>query len=243
MRKVIATAVIAAAASTSACSHAQSEDAGPTVSRNYNVGNFSQLELAGHYDVDVKTGSKASVSARGPEKLMDRLVVEVRGDKLLIHPEKDRGWFGGMRWKSHDTVQVIVTVPTLSAATLAGSGGIKIDKIQGDKFDGQIAGSGDMNVGAIDVGMLKLGIAGSGGLSAGSGKAKTAEYEIAGSGGVNAGSVAVEQLKVSIAGSGDIKANATGTADVDIMGSGDVEVTGGAKCSVSKAGSGNVRCG
>jgi hypothetical protein len=244
MRKAIATAAIAAAASVSGCSHAESNtDVGPTVSRNYNVGSFSQLELAGHYDVDVKTGSKASVSARGPEKLMDRLVVEVRGDKLLIHPEKDRGWFGGMRWKSHDTVQVIVTVPTLSAATLAGSGGIKIDKIQGDKFDGQIAGSGDMNVGAIDVGMLKLGIAGSGGLSAGSGKAKTAEYEIAGSGGVNAGSVAVEQLKVSIAGSGDIKANATGTADVDIMGSGDVEVTGGAKCSVSKAGSGNVRCG
>ena len=243
MRKVIATAAIAAAASVSACSHAQSEDVGPTVSRNYNVGNFNQLELAGHYYVDIRTGSAVTISAKGPEKLMDKLVVEVRGDKLLIHPEKERRWWGGhSNWKSRDKVQVVVTVPSLSAATLAGSGGIRIDKVQGDKFDGQIAGSGDMNVGSIDVGILKLGIAGSGSVTGGAGKAKSAEYDIAGSGDVNAGGVAVEALKVSIAGSGGIKANASGTADVDIMGSGDVEVTGGAKCTTRKAGSGSVRC-
>src|SRR5205085_3366261 len=153
MRKAIATAAIAAAASVSGCSHAESSgDVGPTVSRNYNVGGFSQIELAGHYDVDVKTGSNASVAATGPQKLMEKLVVEVRGDKLVIHPEKERSWWGHSGWKSRDKVQVTVTVPSLSAATLAGSSGIRIDRIQGEAFDGQIAGSGDLNVGSIDVG-------------------------------------------------------------------------------------------
>jgi hypothetical protein len=242
MRKVIAAAAVAAASATSACSHARGEDAGPTVSRNYNVGSFSQIELAGRYDVDVRTGPKISVSASGPKKLMERLLVEVRGDRLVIHPRNERRWWNSDGWHGHDKVQVTVTVPSLSAATLAGSGGIRIDKVQGDRFQGEIAGSGDLHLGSVEVGLLKLGIAGSGGVNAGTGRARSAEYEIAGSGGLNAAGVSVEQLKVSIAGSGDIKAKASGAADVDIMGSGDVEVTGGAKCSISKAGSGNVRC-
>jgi len=244
MRKSLAAALVIAAGAVSACGHANGNDGGdpgPTVARNYQVGNFTELELAGAYDVDVKTGAKASVSARGPEKLMERLVVEVKGNTLLIHPRKDRGWFN-RGWSSHDKVQVTVTVPALQAATLAGSGVIAIDKVQGDRFEGQIAGSGDLRLGAVEVGSLKIGIAGSGDARAGSGRARNAEYEIAGSGGVDGGGVAVEDLKISIAGSGDVKANATRTADVDIMGSGDVDLTGGAKCSISKAGSGDVRC-
>jgi len=244
MRKSLATAMLVTAGVTTACGRvdASSGDSGPAVSRSYQVGNFTELELAGAYDVDVKTGPAVSVSARGPEKMIERLVVEVKGNKLLIHPEKQKGWFN-MGWtRNSEKVQVTVTVPSLEAATLAGSGVIAIDKVQGERFDGQIAGSGNLRLGAVAVNSLKLGIAGSGGASAGGGKARSAEYEIAGSGGVDGGKVAVEDLKISIAGSGDVKANATRTADVDIMGSGDVVLTGGAKCSVSKAGSGDVRC-
>jgi hypothetical protein len=242
MRKVVvAAAVIAASAATSACGHSRDENPGPTVSRSYQVGNFDQLEVAGPFDVKIHTGAAPSVQAKGSEKLIERLVVEVRDGKLLIHPKERHGWFGSSS-SVHGKGEIAVTVPSLRAATLAGSGGIEIDKVRGDSFDGQIAGSGDLKVDSVDVGNLKLGIAGSGGARAGSGKAKSAEYEIAGSGGVDGAAITVDSLKVSIAGSGNVKARATGTADVDIMGSGDVEVTGGAKCSVSKAGSGDVRC-
>lgn len=243
MRKSLAAALIAGATATSSCGHATGSggDAGPDVSRSYQVGNFNEIELAGAYDVDVKTGPNVSITARGPEKLIERLVVEVKGNTLQIHPRKEKGWFN-MGWNSHGNVQLTVTVPALQAATLAGSGVIAIDKVQGDRFDGQIAGSGDLRVGSVDVGLLKLGIAGSGDAKAGTGKARNAEYDIAGSGGVDGGGIAVEDLKISIAGSGDVKANATKTADVDIMGSGDVDLTGGAKCTISKAGSGDVRC-
>lgn len=242
MRKPIATAaIIAAAVATPACSHDRSEDGGPTVSRNYQVGGFSQIEVAGPYDVEVRTGSNASVSAKGSEKLLERTVVEVEGDKLLIHPEKQKGWFHG-GWSSRGKASFVVTVPALRAATIAGSGGIKVDKVAGDAFEGTIAGSGGLVLGSTEVQSLKLSIGGSGGIQAVSGKAKSVEYDIAGSGGINANGVSAEQAKVSIAGSGSVNANATGTASVDIVGSGDVNLSGGAKCSVSKAGSGNVRC-
>jgi hypothetical protein len=243
MRKTIAAgAIIAAATSTVACSQTRAEnrEPGPTTERSFAVGAFDRVELAGAYDAIVRTGSAPSVRARGGQNQLDELVVEVKDGELRIHPKEKRGFHWG--WSKSQKLALTITVPQLRGATLAGAGGIDVDKVQGDRFDGQVAGSGDLRIGSVNVGALKLGIAGSGGVTAGVGKARNAEYEIAGSGGVDAQSIATESLKVSIAGSGDVKAHATRDADVDIMGSGSVQVTGGAKCSVSKAGSGNVRC-
>lgn len=240
MRQSIA-AVVAASAAVAACQVHADEGAGPTVSRNYQVASFSKIEVAGPYDVDVRTGSNPSVSARGSEKLLEHTVVEVRGDKLVIRPERQRGWFG-MGWSSHGKADFTVTVPQLSGATIAGSGDIRVDKVSGPRFEGEVNGSGGLNVGMLDVQQLKLSIAGSGGVSAGNGKALAGEYKIRGSGGVDAAQVATQDVDVSIAGSGSVHARASGTARVNIMGSGDVDVSGGAKCQVSKAGSGDVRC-
>ena len=233
-------AIVAASALAGCQVHAQ-EGSGPTVSKNYSVGNFSAIEVAGPYDVEVRTGSNASVSAKGGQKLLERTIVEVQGDKLVIRPENNRNFF---HWgfSRRGTAHFIVTVPQLKGASIAGSGDISVDKVAGDAFDGSVAGSGGINVASMNVKELKLSIAGSGGVKAGSGTAQSASYEIAGSGDIDAGAVQAQALKVSIAGSGGIKAHSSGTADVDIMGSGDVDVAGGAKCNVSKAGSGNVRC-
>jgi Putative auto-transporter adhesin, head GIN domain len=239
MHKSVA-AVIAASAALGGC-HAHVEDAGATVSRNYQVGNFQEIEVAGPYDVDIKTGGNPSVSGQGGEKLLDRTVVEVRGNKLVIRPQHTGGFFN-FGWSTHGSANFTVTVPQLSGAAIAGSGDIHVDKITGQQFEGKVAGSGGLDVGTMEVQQLKLTIAGSGGVKAGAGKAQTAEYEIAGSGDLDAGAIQTQQVKVSIAGSGGIKAHSSGTADVNIMGSGDVDVAGGAKCNVSKAGSGSVRC-
>jgi hypothetical protein len=241
MRKFIAAAAIAAAsAATSACGHADN-GVGPTVSRNFPVGNFQQIEVAGPYDVNVRTGGNASVAAQGSQKLLDRTIVEVQGDKLVIHPQEHHGFFSftfGSRGNAHFTV----TVPQLTGATIAGSGGINVDRVQGAAFEGTVAGSGGLEVNNVNVQSLKLSIGGSGSAKASGGKTTSADYSIGGSGDIDANGVQAQQAKVSIAGSGDIKANATGTADVSIMGSGDVTVGGGAKCTVNKAGSGSVNC-
>ena len=240
MRTSMIAAIIAASTATAGCT-SHHADAGPTVSRNYQVGNFQKLEVAGPYEVEVHTGGNPGVSARGGENLLSHTTVEVRGDKLVIRPQEEHHFFQwgfGTNGKAHFTV----TVPQLSAATIAGSGDINVDKVQGNAFEGTVAGSGDLAVVNLDVQELKLSIAGSGGAKATAGKAQSGEYSIGGSGDIDAAGIQTQQAKVSIAGSGSVKANAATAADVSIMGSGDVEVSGGAKCNVSKAGSGSVRC-
>lgn len=241
MRPFIAAAVIAAAAATAACGNAAQESAGPTVSRNYQVGNFDRIEVAGPYNVQVRTGSAPSASARGSEKMIERMIVEVKDGKLQIHPRENGGF--NFHWGSgNGHVDLVVTVPQLAGASIAGSGDISVDHARGDEFEGEVGGSGTITLGTVEVKSLKLSIGGSGDIKASSGTAESLDYSIAGSGGIDTGGLTAQDAKVSIAGSGSAKARATGTAQVSVMGSGDVDISGGAKCQVDKAGSGDVRC-
>ena len=238
MRRAMVLGMAAATVATAGCGTARS-DPGQTTSRSYQVGAFDRIEVAGPYEVRVATGSAPSVHATGGERAIERMVVEVKGDTLEIHPQKRKGWNFG--WGNFGSVKLTVTVPGLRAAQIAGSGDVSIDKVSGARFEGEVAGSGDLRLAEVAVDRLKMGIAGSGKIEV-AGRAKAAEYEIAGSGDIRAGKVIAETAEVSIAGSGNVAGHATSTASVDIAGSGDVRLTGGAHCKVSKVGSGNVVC-
>ena len=241
MRRFMIPASVAISLAAAGChwsADGKERDAGPKVSRNYQVGEFTKIEVAGPYEVKVVTGGQPGVSARGGENLLAETEVVVEGDTLEIRTKKRKGF--SWNWSS-GTAEFTVNVAALRAATIAGSGGINVDKVSGD-FDGEVAGSGDLRLPAIAGGRVRLGIAGSGDVMA-AGKADLVDISIAGSGDIDAKGLVSRAAEVSIAGSGGVAAHATESADVSIMGSGDVELVGGAKCTVSKMGSGNVRCG
>ena len=216
---------------------AEDRDAGPEVTRNYQVGAFDRLAVAGPYEVNVVTGGQGGITAKGGENLLEETDVIVEDGTLKIQPKKHHG----IRWNWHNGKAVFtVNAAALHGAAIAGSGGVHVDKVAGD-FEGEVAGSGDLRVAQIAGGKVKLDVAGSGDVEA-AGKADSIDISIAGSGDIDAGKLASRMADVSIAGSGNVRAHATETASVSIMGSGDVEISGGAKCKVNKAGSGDVRC-
>lgn len=216
------------------------ETSGRKGSRDFQVGAFEQISLTGSSNVVVTVGGAPSVRAEGDTALLEKLEIRVENGTLRIGYKKGN-WSFGWR-KDHGPVTVHVTAPSLTGAEVAGSGDMKIDKVEGGDFKGEIAGSGEIQLASLRARNASFAIAGSGGVTA-TGTAETADFDIAGSGDVNAGGLRVKRAKVSIAGSGNVETQATETANVDIMGSGDAIVTGGAKCSVNKMGSGDVRCG
>src|SRR5437870_1611444 len=134
-------AAIVAASALAGCQVHAHEGGGATVSRSYSIGNFQEIEVAGPYDVEVRTGANPSVSARGAEKLLERTTVEVKGDKLVIRPENDHNWFH-FGWSSHGKANFTVTVPQLSGGTTAGSGDVDISG--GAKCNVSKMGSGNV---------------------------------------------------------------------------------------------------
>ncbi|MCL6741325.1 DUF2807 domain-containing protein [Sphingomonas sp. RB56-2] len=236
-RFVTAGAVALLAGACHVGSKAESREAGPEVSRTYQVGAFDKLAVSGPYEVNVVSGGQGAISAKGGANLLDETEVVVENGTLKIRPKKRNGIH--FNWHNGKAV-FTVNAAALHGAAIAGSGGVTIDKVAGD-FDGDVAGSGDLKLASIAGGKIKLAIAGSGGIDA-TGKADAVHLSIAGSGDIRAGGLSSRTADVSIAGSGNIAAHASESADVSIMGSGDVDIGGGAKCKVSKAGSGNVSC-
>lgn len=238
MRPIHLAAASALLFATGACSESRAES-GPTTSRTYQVGAFTSLEVTGPFDVAVSTGKPVAVAAEGPEKLIEALKVEVVDGKLLIRPER-KGWFGGFNWNG-GPAKVVVSVPSLDAAQITGSGDVMVDRVNGERFAGAIAGSGNLNVGQASIKQLALAISGSGSVKV-AGQAQQASYSIAGSGDVDAGGLTAVNADAEIAGSGNIRARVTGQAKASIAGSGDIDISGGAQCQQSKQGSGEIRC-
>lgn len=224
-----------------ACNQANGEEAkatGKGAERSYQVGDFQRVSLAGSHDVVVTVGDAASVRAVGDAEALDRLEIRVDNGELILRDRKRDGLFWG---SNKHKATIYVTAPALAAAAVAGSGDMKIDRVQGDSFKAAVAGSGDIEIAQIQVDEAKFSIAGSGDIKA-AGTAQRTKASIAGSGDIDIGGVQVRTASVSIAGSGDVRIHASETANVSIVGSGNVEVGGTARCNVSKRGSGEVRC-
>lgn len=222
------------------CNHKDADD-GPRVSRNVQVGAFEKLAVAGSYEVVVTVGGAPGMRVEGASKRVDRMEVSVEGGTLRIREKEKHGGFSFFT-RDRAPVRVYITSPGITAASIAGSGDVRIDKVNGGDFRGNIAGSGDLQIGQMQARRADFSIAGSGSIRA-SGKAEEAEYQIAGSGDISAGGLEARRAKVSVAGSGNVEGRAMESADIEIMGSGDVSITGTAKCNIEKKGSGEARCG
>lgn len=212
---------------------------GPAMQRNYQLAGFDAVGLAGAQDVVVTVGGPHAVRAEGTAEALDRLEIKVEDGTLRIGTKRNTNWIGGK--VGRPKTRVFVTMPAIRAASIAGSGDMRIDRVQGERFEGSIAGSGDMEIGRIEVADARFSIAGAGDIRA-AGTAQRSSAKIAGSGDIDIRGLQVRAASASIAGSGDIRIHASETADISIVGSGDVEVAGSARCNVSKRGSGEVRC-
>ncbi|MFL9840376.1 head GIN domain-containing protein [Sphingomonas sp. ST-64] len=203
--------------------------------RSYQVADFTGVSLRGSDNVEIRTGA-FSVTAEGDSKLLDRLEIRKDGDTLRVG-RKDGDW----NWGGDRGARIIVTLPALADADIAGSGDMTIDQARGD-FSGSVAGSGNLTLTSLAGGKANLSIAGSGDIIVTGGTASSLDVSIAGSGDVKAAGLKANGADISIAGSGNVRAQVSGNADISLVGSGDVELTGGAKCSVSSMGSGEARC-
>lgn len=207
-------------------------------SRNYPVQGFTKLRVEGPFGVHVRTGGKPGASARGPADRIDRLVIEVRGDTLVVTSRKT-AWSWG---QSRGNVEVNITVPALEAADLTGSGNVDIDRVRAGSFDASLGGSGNLTIGQVDTPRLKAGVTGSGNLSL-RGRAGRAETKVVGSGDLLARGLAVDLLTAQVTGSGNIEVGPTRVARASITGSGDIRIGGRPSCTESKLGSGAIYCG
>lgn len=201
------------------------------------VSAFSSIRNKGSFDVRVSVGDAQSVKVIADSDVMDKIETEVRGGTLHIEFESERSW----NWSRNiDVLRLDITVPTLEAAMVYGSGNFVINGVNGGDFEADINGSGDISLIDATIEDLSISIKGSGDVEA-SGSCEKLDIEVKGSGDVDARSMECDSGDIGVMGSGDVSAYVKNSIDVGIMGSGDVVVWGKPeKVSSRSMGSGEV---
>ncbi len=237
MRFILAVAPVFALA---ACGAASSEarDSGPDSTRSFAVGPFDAVSLEGSDNVRVVRGPALSVTATGPQRVLDLLNIRVERNTLKIDRKSGRtNWLRG----DYRGAMITVIMPTITAAGVAGSGDMTVDRADGERFGAAVEGSGNLKVASVAVKRAQLAAEGSGNLTI-AGTATDAAMAAEGSGNIEARGLVSQTATISVEGSGDISATVRGRATIAVDGSGNVDVAGTSNCAIVKDGSGKARC-
>lgn len=238
MKKLI---VLTIAISMCSLSHAQwwgkgKKGNGNVTTETRNVGDYDEIKCGGSMDFILVAGEEGEIKIEGESNLLEYIVTEVKGDKLVVKVEN------GVNLKPSWNKGIKITIPfkDISAVSLAGSGDLwTTSTINSDSFDVSLAGSGDVIV-EVEANDVEASIAGSGDLTV-KGNTNNLEAKVAGSGDFHGFGLESNNTVVSVAGSGDAEVVSRQMLKARVAGSGDIEYKGNpAKEDTKVSGSGSI---
>lgn len=198
-------------------------DYGNTTSWEVDVNDFRGISLAGATMVYYQPSDTFSVVVKAPEKLRERIGIEVDNGILRLYDKKpSRGFFLANNSIPHYTVYV--KAPYLSSIEIAGSSTFTCDKpFKAPDMDIDIAGQGTVKFKDLSVRTFKSSIAGQGNLSATLTGVDNTNVDIAGQGNVDFIFHHCKKVSTSIAGMGNIHLSGDiESLDKSISGMGDI---------------------
>ena len=189
------------------------QGSGRAATQTRDVRSFTSIELAGSNNVAIRVGKQQSVVVRADDNLLDRVTTRVEAGNLVIGNTP-----GSFTTKSPMSVRI--TVPSLTAFTLSGSGNGSVTGIQGRNVTVTLSGSG---------------------VATAEGTATRLHATLSGSGDLRLGSLVAEDVVAVISGSGDIYLTARNSLDASVPGSGAILYGGNPrKLATSITGSGEI---
>lgn len=205
---------------------------GPKVKKTLQVNDFDGIGLSFNATVYLRQGNRHSVEVEGQENIIDNIETDVKNGIWKIEFDENV--------RRHEGVTLWITMPTLTEASISGSGTIAGEtpfKNLGDVKVG-ISGSGDIRLN-LDARDIDTNISGSGDIEL-AGTAQNHQIRISGSGDISAYDLRTRNCRVRISGSGDCSVYAEEDLDISTSGSGDVYYAGRPRVKAKISGSGEV---
>lgn len=212
-----------------------------TAERDFNLSGFTSIVLNSSLDVVVEQGP-FSVTAAGPQDLLDKLELKTEGNLLVVGLQS-----GKVSMAKNRQPTVMVRLPRLEQLIVQGSGDIAVAPFtDATRLELIVMGSGSIALdGAGNMANLAITVAGSGDVACEQLDVKEeVVITVTGSGDVHVVG-RTDQLEVNLVGSGDVHASGlkANTGHVNLAGSGDVFVADVANMQLSKLGSGDLHVG
>jgi hypothetical protein len=170
---------------------------GVAATQTRSVASFSSLNLAGSNNVTVTIGGPQSVVVHADNNLINNVTTQVVAGTLVIG---DTGSF-----TTRAPMSVDVSVPSLTALNLSGSGRISVTGISAPQLTVTVSGSG---------------------LVSAAGTATRLDVTVSGSGEAQLTQLIARDAHAVVTGSGLIQVTATTSLDADVSGSGAITYSG-----------------
>jgi hypothetical protein len=209
---VISAGTALAAGLLTACGGIGITGSGTAAAQTRHLAAFDSVDLAGSSNVTVHAGGGQSVVVHADDNLLNRVTTQVHAGTLTI------GTTGSFTTNSPMNVQI--SVPSLKALTLSGSGVITAANIQAQRLSIRLSGSGAVRT---------------------SGTVTRLDVSLDGSGNAQLAQLAARDVHAVLSGSGRIVTRATDTLQASVPGSGTIVYTGNpAHVTTSVTGSGTI---
>lgn len=190
------------------------QGSGVVASENRPVSGFNAIQLAGSAEVTVHFDQAETVVVEADDNILPLVETVVRGGRLVINIEPNTSI------RTTNPIHVMVTMKSLEAASLPGSGSITIAGLDTRSVAFDLPGSGNITV---------------------DGRVDSMNVTLDGSGNLLCGELQAQSARVDLSGSGNVTVFASESLDATIRGSGNVFYRGSpAKVNKSVPGSGNV---
>ena len=188
------------------------QGSGVAATQTRSLGTFSSIDLAGSNNVTVSVGAKQAVVVRGDDNLLRYVTTRVQAGGLVIG--------NAASFDTETPMSVTISVPSLQALTLSGSGTIAARNVHSAQLTVTLSGSGVLHAGGTVIGL---------------------DVSLDGSGDAQLGELSAQNVHAVVYGSGRIVVHATDTLDASVPGTG-VIVYGGnpSRVTTSVTGSGAI---
>jgi len=237
---------------------------GGLVQRSEYLDDFSEIILAGPFDIKLDQNGGSEFTVETYESLMQWVTAEILEDGTLLlylvdtseahsfdirFDEEEFDDFSRsailsgsrLKWPENEKVlDVVLSVGDLNRIQIIGESNIELVKtLKAKKFDFDVAGAVHLE-GDIDMDELEIDLAGAGNLDL-SGNVDKLEINCAGAGTIRAYDLIANDVNLEIAGVCNAQINAVESLDVEIAGMGTVKYKGNPKVTIDKAGIGSVK--
>lgn len=207
---------------------------GPVITRTIDLDNFDGVANGFSCDVEITQGNSHKIVVEGQENILDNLRLNVEGGILKIKYDRTI--------RRAAKVKIYITMPTLTQASLSGSGDLRSTNHFADleNLEVGISGSGNVTL-AASARTINTRLSGSGSVVL-EGNTQELEISISGSGNLDARELESDKCIVGISGSGNATIFVNQALEAKVSGSGNVRYRGDvAKVQSRVSGSGSVR--
>lgn len=187
---------------------------GTVRSESRNVSGFNEVELNGIGNRSIQQTGTESLTVEAEEDVISKLRTEVEDKRLIIGPKPNTSI------QTTEPINYKLTVKSLNALKLSGSGKIDAEDISTDKLAVTLSGAGNVKA---------------------SGSTNRQDIDISGSGRYQAGDLESKEVKIDVSGSGSAIVNVNDELDAEVSGSGSIEYIGDPIVKQDVSGAGGVR--